>query len=348
MPTLYITEPGATVRLRSESLEVTIPEEAMENAVEAKPADLPPRQVELHRLELVALVGRAHITSEAMLACLDRGVAVAFFRRDGRFRGRLCPGSDRCGDLRVLQYAAHNDASARLVRARHVVWAKARNAMAVLAGHQSNDSRNPALPAAIAALKAMVTGIEAAMSPESLLGHEGTAARHYFGALATTFRGEIGFTARRQHPSPDPANALLSFGYVLLGNLLAGRLEARGLDPAIGFFHEVHSGRPSLALDLLEELRHPVVDRFVVRACNLGMLRAEHFEPDPDRSGGVRATRAGLKIVLAEWEKHLLKLLRDAEGGEKIAVRHLMDRQIERLVADLRGKAPYRPFLYGD
>ncbi len=97
MPTLYVTEPGATVRLRSESLEVTIPEEAMENAIEAKQADLPPRQVELHRLELVALVGRTYITSEAMLACLDRGVAVAFFRRDGRFRGRLCPESVRGG-----------------------------------------------------------------------------------------------------------------------------------------------------------------------------------------------------------------------------------------------------------
>jgi|SRR5271166_1692863 len=109
------------------------------------------------------------------------------------------------------------------------------------------------------------------MSLDSLLGHEGTAARHYFGALATTLRGEIGFTARRQH-----------------------------------------------------------------------------FEPDPDRPGGIRATRAGLKIVLAEWEKYLLKLLRDAEGGEKIAVCPLMDRQIERLVADLRGKAPYRSFLYGD
>ena len=219
--------------------------------------------------------------------------------------------------------------------------------MAVLADHQSNDSRNPALPEAIAALKAMATGIEAAMSRDSLLGHEGTAARHYFGALATTFRGEIGFTARRQHPSPDPANALLSFGYVLLGNLLAGRLEARGLDPAIGFFHEVHPGRPSLALDLLEELRRPVVDRFVVRACNLGMLRPSISSPTPTVPG--RPGDPGrLKIVLAEWEKHLLKPQRNAEGGEKIAVRHLMDRQIERLVADLRGKAPYRPFLYGD
>ena len=76
MPTLYITEPGATVRLRSESLEVTVPEEVLEDSENKEPASIPPRQVELHRLDLVALVGRAHITSEAMLACLDRGVAV--------------------------------------------------------------------------------------------------------------------------------------------------------------------------------------------------------------------------------------------------------------------------------
>src|SRR5271157_2179372 len=83
MPTLYITEPGATVRLRSESLEVTIPEEAMENAVEAKQANLPPRQVELHRLELVALVGRAHITSEAMLARFARALHTAIKKGRG-------------------------------------------------------------------------------------------------------------------------------------------------------------------------------------------------------------------------------------------------------------------------
>ena len=118
MPTLYITEPGATVRLRSESLEVTVPEEALEDAGNGEPASIPPRQVELHRLELVALVGRAHITSEAMLACLDRGVAVAFFRRDGRFRGRLCPGSDRCGDLRARPRPTSEGIETILYRAR--------------------------------------------------------------------------------------------------------------------------------------------------------------------------------------------------------------------------------------
>ena len=183
---------------------------------------------------------------------------------------------------------------------------------------------------------------------EVLLGWEGTIARTYFQALSTAFRGAIGFAGRQQRPAPDPANALLSFGYVLLGNLLAARLEARGLDPALGFYHTPRPGRPSLALDLLEELRHPVVDRFVLRACNLRILRPEHFEADPDRPGGVRTTRDGLKRFFREWEKHLLTPLRDAETSpEKIAVAPLLNRQIERLAADLRGGDPYQPFHYG-
>src|SRR5208337_1065860 len=83
MPTLYITEPGATVRLRNESLEVTVPEEALEDAENGEPAAVPPRQVELHRLELVALVGRAHITSEAMLARFARALHTAIKKGRG-------------------------------------------------------------------------------------------------------------------------------------------------------------------------------------------------------------------------------------------------------------------------
>ena len=119
---------------------------------------------------------------------------------------------------------------------------------------------------------------------------------------------------------------MLSFGYVLLGDLLAGMLEARGLDPALGFFHEPRPGRPSLALDLLEEFRHPVVDRFVLRVSNLRILRPTMFEPDePDEldeteAGGVRLTRDGLKRFFRAWEKHLSRPLlergmKDVNGG---------------------------------
>jgi CRISPR-associated protein Cas1 len=378
MATLYVTEPLATVRLRREALEVEVisgdrqadPMEADGAGTEDQPVvPRPPRQVELHRLEAVALVGRVHITVEALRTCVERGIAVALLDRAGRFEARLTPESSRSADLRMKQYAVHLDLAGRLRRAAEIVAAKARNGCEVLIEHQSNDSANAALPMAIAALKDQAAGARAAGSLESLLGYEGAAARTYFQALATVFRGPITFPGRKQRPSPDPANALLSLGYTLLGSLLTGRLEARGLDPALGFFHEIHPGRPSLALDLLEELRHPIVDRFVVRACNLRIFRPEHFEPDPDRPGGVRLIRSALKRYFLEWEKHLLRPVRDAEpdgfgpgtaepgprGGAlpprpasgRVSVGTIMDRQIERLVGDLRGGPTYRPFRYG-
>jgi CRISPR-associated protein Cas1 len=348
MPTLYVTEPYATLRLSGDSLLVTA-----EIDPDGKAGPEPARRqtlldVEPHRLELIALVGNTHITSDALRLCLEKGIAVAWFAWNGKYLGRIMPEAPKSADLRLLQYAAASDPATRLARARGVVSAKLLNAAEVLENIQSNDSDNAALGPAIAELKRLKTEAEAADTAERLLGLEGTGAREYFAAFGASFRTEITFTSRQRRPPPDPANALLSFGYVLLGNLLGGMMEARGLDPALGFFHELHPGRPSLALDLLEELRAPVVDRFVLRSCNLRIFRPQMFEPDPENSGGVRLTRDALKTFFREWEKHLLRPLRCRASGESLPVAPLLRRQIERLVSDLRGTAPYQPFHYGD
>src|SRR5262249_17738051 len=160
----------------------------------------------------------------------------------------------------------------------------------------------------------------------ALLGLEGSGARAYFQALSAAFLGDIGFTGRAHRPPPDPANALLSLAYTLLTNALAGLLEARGLDPRMGFFHEVHGARPRLALDLVEEFRHPVADRFVLRLCNLRIMRPELFEPDPEHAGGVRLTRPAYRRFFQEWEKFLREPLRENEEAASGEVRPLLGR----------------------
>jgi CRISPR-associated protein Cas1 len=341
MPTLYVTERHCTLRREAEALLVTRRAEGEDSAEREVVLKVPP-----HQVELVGLVGDVHITADATHFCLDQGIAVAWFTAGGRLRGRLVPEVPRSGDLRLLHYAAVQASAGRLVRARTVVAAKLSGAAGVLADVASNYGGHPAATAA-AELRGLLPRVLAAAHRDELLGLEGLGARLYFQALASAFRGDIGFPGRVQHPSPDPANALLSFGYVLLGNQLASLLEARGLDPALGFFHEVRPGRPSLALDLLEELRHPVVDRLVLRLCNLRMLRPDHFEPDADRPGGVRLTRNGLQRFFRAWEKYLLRPVREAGEAEPLAVRPLLRRQVERLVADLRGGEPYRPLAFG-
>jgi len=345
MPTLYVTEPGAVVRKSASSLVITLNDDP-----DGK-GPLPEKrkillEVEPHRLELVALVGRVHITSNATISCLEQGISVAWFTRSGRYLGRLQPEMPRSADLRFLQYRAASDKAMRLGLARVIVSAKISNAAEVLADIQGNDPANEALRLGISDLRSTAERSLCAESGEALLGIEGSGARVYYETLSSAFKADIGFSERKKRPPPDPANSLMSFGYVLLGNLLAGTLEARGLDPAMGFYHRVRPGRPSLALDLLEELRRPIVDRFVLRSCNLRIFRPKMFEArDPNE--GIRLKREALGTFFREWEKALSKPLREKGVEHRLDAMGVIRRQVDRLALHFRGKDTYLPFQYG-
>jgi CRISPR-associated protein Cas1 len=107
---------------------------------------------------------------------------------------------------------------------------------------------------------------------------------------------------RKKHPSTDPANSLLSLGYVMLGNEIAAVLEARGFDPAVGFLHGLRYGRSSLALDVVEPFRQPVIDRLTLRLLNLRQLSAEDFEGGQT---GLRLSPEAFKRYLALYEDQL-------------------------------------------
>ncbi|MBF0155434.1 MAG: CRISPR-associated endonuclease Cas1 [Magnetococcales bacterium] len=345
MPTLYVTQQGAVVRLSGASLHVT---------QEIDPdgdGPLPPGrtvllEVEPHRLEMVALVGRVHITQDALKLCLDKGIGVAWFSWNGKFLGRMVPEAARSGDLRLAQYRAAVDATLCLDLARRVVSGKLTNAVVTLKGIQSNQPGLEDLSQALRDLGEYRQRVAECGDVGALLGFEGGAAACYFGVLDRGFRGEIRFPGRKRRPPPDAANALLSFGYVLLGNLIGGHLEARGLDPAVGFFHAPRPGRASLALDLLEEFRHAIVDRFVMRVCNLRMLQPGMFENDA-QEGGVRLNREGLRLFFRAWGEHLEKPLPESGGG-KVSPQELIRRQVNRMAMTLRGEDQYEPFLMQD
>ncbi len=343
MPTLYVTEPGAVVRRSAGSIVVTITRDPDgRGPLPEKKKEL--IEVEPHRLEMIALVGRAHITSSATQLCLQQGIAVAWFRRSGDFLGRLVPELSRTADLRLAQFRMISDDVRSLELARVFIASKLRSAIAVLSAVRSNRAGRPEFSDAIRELRSMLEAVQAVTVKEDLLGFEGNAARHYFAGLRAAFDGGVPFTGRARRPPPDPANALLSFGYVILVNAFASLLEARGFDPYVGVLHAVRSGRPSLALDLTEEFRHPVVDRFVLRVCNRRELRPEHFEADTAR-GGVRLTRSGMRTFFRLWEAFMDQPLPGLK--ERISPEELMRRQANRLASHVRGRAKYTPIFSG-
>jgi len=157
-------------------------------------------------------------------------------------------------------------------------------------------------------IREMSDKLAGAESVEVVQGLEGAGGAIYyrqFGAMLKT----VPFPGRKKHPSTDPANSLLSLGYVLLGNEIAALLEARGFDPAVGFLHGLRYGRSSLALDVVEVFRQPVIDRLTLRLLNLRQLGAEDFEGGET---GLRLNGEALQRYLALYEEQL----RGASEGE--------------------------------
>ena len=328
MANLYLTEQGAVLRKTGDRLIVEKDGEVL-------------LEVPCLKLDAVLVFGNVQFTTQAAVEMLDQGIELALLSTSGRLRGQLTPPKAKNVVLRVAQYDLHRSAEFSLAFAREVVQAKVANGAAVLRRFRENHPEALEL-AEIAGLEAAGARAAEAESLESLLGLEGTAAARYFALLARTVPAELGFSGRNRRPPRDPLNALLSFGYVLVGGELQSLLDGMGYDPYIGFYHQVDYGRPSLALDLLEEFRAPLVDRFSVKLVNLGVLKADDFTSSPQ--GGVYLGHEAKKRYFAAYESEIEAPFAADEG--ETSFRKLFRRQAERLARALQGGELYRAFRY--
>jgi CRISPR-associated protein Cas1 len=182
---------------------------------------------------------------------------------------------------------------------------------------------------------------------DELLGAEGHAARLYYRGFALLLRPAEGippFTLRTRRPPTDPVNAVLSFLYGLLRSSIHGGAEEVGLDPYVGFLHGLRPGKPSLALDLMEEYRPVFADRLTLTLFNRRQVRAEHFEDLP--GGAVRLTDDGRKLVLTEWQESRQREWPHHLLGRAVPAVLLASIQARLLARHLRGELPsYMPWL---
>jgi CRISP-associated protein Cas1 len=291
---VYLTTPGTQVRRKGERLEVW--------QRDSKVADL-----RLFDLERLVVVGSVQFSSQALTLLLDQGIDVSFVTARGRLRGSLISGQSRNVFLRLAQFDRWKDGAFRLAFSRHVAAAKLAAQERLVGRHQRNHPGSVEEDAP-ERIRQMIGKLAEAESVEEIQGLEGAGAAVYyrqFGAMLKT----VPFPGRKKHPSTDPANALLSLGYVLLGNEIAALLEARGFDPAVGFLHGLRYGRSSLALDVVEPFRQPVIDRLTLRLLNLRQLGPGDFEGG---EAGLRLHGEALQRYLALYEEQL----RSASEGE--------------------------------
>ena len=329
MTTLYVTRQGASIRRVSQRIQVCRGQETLET-------------VRLRDLERLVLVGNIDLTAGALTALLEAGVETVLLSYAGKFRGRLCPAEGRNIFLRRVQFQRYEDDAFRLQTAQTLLDAKARNGRAVLQRYAWNHPEVQ-LGDAVARMQKSQQRLRTQTSLESLLGVEGDCARAYFQALGSMMRAGFTFTTRSRRPPGDPVNALLSFGYTLLTTELTGAVAGQGMDPYVGVLHELDYGRPSLALDILEEFRQPIVDRLVLSLINRGAMQREHFE---DRgAGGVFLNDAGRPRFLEAYHRALETEFDERESGQRVTYRALLQRQAGRMRAAIEGTQSYAPYL---
>jgi CRISPR-associated protein Cas1 len=322
MPTLYIKEQRTVLRKRGGRL-----------VVEKEGQKL--LEIPLRTTSAVAIFGNVQVTTQALAELLDRDIPLALYTRNGRLKGHLAPEASRNIPLRIAHYRTALDEAASFPFAQRIVEAKIANSAALLREHRANHP-DPRLDAAIAQLRESHEHTRACTAHPALLGCEGAAARAYFEAFTLCNRSTLPFPGRVKHPATDPINALLSLGYSMVGNELRALAEGAGLEPYLGFLHRVDYGRASLALDLVEPFRAPLVDRLTLKLVNDRILREDDF------ARRVSGTESG-SVILAPgaWERYL-----GHYEGAASELRAEMAAQVESLAASLREEgAEFLPYL---
>ncbi len=302
----------------------------------------------IHTLSGLVTFGNVMCSPFLLHLCAERGVAVSFLSEHGRFLARATGPVSGNVLLRVAQVRAHDDPDRKGDIARSCVAGKIANDRNLLLRRMRDHGDTPALRTAAAALADVLLRLrDSPPDAARIRGLEGEAAAAYFAAfndLLLANREAFAIASRNRRPPTDPMNAILSFLYTLLAHDCRGALEGVGLDPQVGFLHELRSGRPSLALDLMEEFRAPVADRLALTLVNRQQLAPKDFKTT--ESGAVQLSESARKDVLLAWQQRKLETVTHPFLDEKVPVGLLPHLQALLLARHLRGDLDaYPPWM---
>jgi CRISP-associated protein Cas1 len=336
--TLYVTTQGAYLARDGETVVVKVEQDVA-------------LRVPIHTLSSVVCFGRVSHSPPLLGLCAERGVALSFLTESGRFLARVQGPVSGNVLLRREQYRRSDDDTKTSEIARSVVIAKVANCRTVLlraAREKPEADGRPDLERAAQRLGQLVDELQKEMPLDTVRGHEGDAARVYFGAfdhLITESKDAFFFRERSRRPPLDNINALLSLLYTLLTHDVTAALEGVGLDPAVGFLHRDRPGRPSLALDLVEELRPVIADRLALSMINRRQLTGDGFRTT--ESGAVEMDDGTRKEVLVAYQKRKQEELVHPFLKERIAFGIVPHAQAMLLARHLRGDLEgYPSFLW--
>ena len=323
MSTLYLTQPNAVLSKKYEAFSV---------ALQQEDGSWRKRSIPAQTLEDVVLMGNPQVTGDVFVYALELGMPIHYLSGFGSYLGSALPGRSRNGQLRLKQYEVYGDRVRRLELVKAIVTTKIHNQYGVLYRHGQKD--NP--------LKLRKKGVRSQGTVDQVRGIEGLAAREYFGLWPKMLKHGWTFSGRNRRPPTDPVNALLSFAYGLLRGQVTAAVNVAGLDPYIGYLHEVHHGQPAMVLDLMEEFRPLVADNVVLSVVNNKEIKPKDFR---ESLGAYRLSDTGRKSFLQAFERKMTDEFTHPVFKYRCSYRRAIELQARLLARHLQEGVPYKALV---
>lgn len=336
--TLYVTSPNRYLSLDGENVVIYEKEEEM-------------GRVPLHNLEAIITFGYTGASPALMGACAKRNIALSFMTANGRFLARVTGEVKGNVTLRKEQYRISENQEKSILIAKNCIIGKIYNSRWILERAARDyplrlDAEK--LKRKSAFLAESIQKIRACEEAGSLRGLEGEAASVYFSVfddLILQQKDVFSFQGRNRRPPLDPVNAMLSFAYTLLAGMCGAALEIVGLDPYVGVFHTERPGRMSLALDIMEELRGVMAERFVLTIINKRQISASGFTTK--ENGAVVMDEDTRKQFLTLWQMKKQEIITHPFLNEKMEWGMVPYTQALLLSRFIRGDLDeYPPFFW--
>lgn len=301
-------------------------------------------------IDSIVCFGKMTVSTPLLEYCGEHGISVTFVSETGRFMGRFYGPVSGNVLLRKRQYESMQDEKFCRQLVQSILLAKLRNSKMVLMRASRSEKASVDKQKLLHGVEQLSQAVENLLLCEdidSMRGVEGAAATVYFARFDDMLNGNPGgfrFESRSRRPPRNEVNAALSFTYMLLTSLTQSAMETVGLDPAAGYLHTLRPGRASFALDLVEELRAPLCDRFVLSLFNKGQLSSADFDRDEE---AVLLNERGRRTLLSSWQRRKQEIILHPFLGEKVQIGMIPYVQAMLFARVLRGDLDeYPPFVW--
>lgn len=335
--TLHVTTQSAYIHRDGETISVKIGNEVR-------------LRLPIHTIESLVCYGQVTCSPFVLGLCCERGVGVSLMTENGRFLARVTGPVSGNVLLRRQQFRTADAPAAALPIVTAIVAAKIANSRLVLlrgARETSDNERQIKLRAKADHLSHVGAAAARSVTIDEARGYEGVGAQSYFSVFNELIGGdqeEFRFSGRSRRPPLDRPNAMLSFVYALLRHDIESALESVGLDPAVGFLHTDRPGRPSLALDMMEEMRPHLADRLVLSLINRRQVQALGFTFED--GGGVVMDDQTRKELISAWQRRKQEEIEHPFLGESIPIGLIPYVQALLLARHLRGGLEVYPAFF--